>query len=367
MKIQFDHQIFASQRYGGISRYFYELVKGFDALDDIRTDVSVLLSDNHYISDKKHTNQKDFLSQQRFRGKYRIYKIVDKVYTIQQLKKQNFDIFHPTYYDTYFLKHIGETPFVLTVYDMIHERFSEVIDPSDKTSIRKKLLVEKATKIIAISQSTKNDLIEFFGTDESKIEVIYLGNSMFPELQADTKLKTPNKYILFVGARGGYKNFERFIKSISLMLNKDKNLCVICAGGGKFTFKELEIFSSLNITNQITQYTLGDNALASLYQNAQLFVYPSLYEGFGIPILESFACQCPLLCSNTSSLPEVAGDGACYFDPYSEESMRNSITTVLGDECLQDELRQKGAVRLKQFSWKKTAIETKKIYESVMK
>ena len=154
---------------------------------------------------------------------------------------------------------------------------------------------------------------------------------------------------------------------MSPILNKDKNLCVICAGGGKFNFKELEIFSSLNITNQITQYTLGDNALASLYQNAQLFVYPSLYEGFGIPILESFACQCPLLCSNTSSLPEVAGDGACYFDPYSEESMRNSITTVLGDECLQDELRQKGAVRLKQFSWKKTAIETKKIYESVMK
>jgi len=363
MKIQFDHQIFASQIYGGISRYFYELIKEFVAREDIRVNVSLLLSDNHYIVNKKYTNQKDVLSWLQFRGKYRIYKMIDKLYTIQLLKKQNFDIFHPTYYDTYFLKHISAKPFVLTVHDMIDEIFSVC----DKTSIRKKLLVEKATKIIAVSQSTKNDLIEFFGTDASKIEVIYLGNSMFPKIKVDTNLKTPNKYILFVGARGGYKNFERFIKSISLILNKDENLFVTCAGGGKFTSKELAIFSSLNITDQITQYTLDDDALASLYQNAQLFVYPSLYEGFGIPILESFACQCPLVCSNTSSLAEVAGDSAYYFDPYSEESMRNSITKVLEDEFLQDELRQKGVIRLKKFSWTKTAAETRSLYESVMK
>ena len=96
-------------------------------------------------------------------------------------------------------------------------------------------------------------------------------------------------------------------------------------------------------------------------------MFPSLYEGFGIPILESFSCQCPLLCSNTSSLPEVAGDGAYYFDPYCEESMRDAIIKVLEDNCLQEELKQKGSERLKRFSWKKAAIETKKIYEDVIK
>jgi glycosyltransferase involved in cell wall biosynthesis len=250
---------------------------------------------------------------------------------------------------------------------MIHEKFADMFSANNKISQDKQLLVEKSTKVIVISESTKKDLIKIFGTDESKIEVVYLGNSMIPELKADIKLKIPNRYVLFVGSRGGYKNFERFIKSISSILNKDKNLCVICAGGGKFNFKELEIFSGLNIANQITQYNLDDATLANLYQNAQLFVFPSLYEGFGIPILESFACQCPLLCSNTSSLPEIAGDGAYYFDPYSEESMRHSIIKVLEDKYLQDKLRQKGTVRLKQFSWKKAAIETRKIYKSVMK
>lgn len=367
MKIQYDHQIFTSQKYGGISRYFYELIKGFNALGDIKIGISLLLSNNYYISKKRYTKHIDLLSQKKFRGKNRLFNLVNKPYTIQKLKKQNFDIFHPTYYNTYFLKYIGDKPFVLTVYDMIHEKFPDMFSVNDKTSKNKKLLVEKATKVLVISESTKKDLIEIFGTDESKIEVVYLGNSMFPELKVDAKLKIPNRYILFVGSRVGYKNFERFIKSIASILNKDKSLCVICAGGDKFNFKEFEIFSNLNITNQITQYNLNDSTLANFYQNAQLFVFPSLCEGFGIPVLESFACQCPLLCSNTSSLPEIAGDGAYYFDPYSEESIRNAIIKVLENKYLQDELRQKGVVRLKQFSWKKAVVETKYIYESIMK
>ena len=367
MKIQFDHQIFASQKYGGVSRYFYELMKGFDIIKGVETDISLLLSNNHYISEKKYTNHINFLSEKELRGKHRLFNLFNKPNSVHILKKQNFEIFHPTYYETYFLKYIGTKPFVLTVYDMIHEKFPDMFGINDKTSKNKKLLTERATKIIAISESTKKDLVEIFGTDESKIEVVYLGNSMFPELKTGAKLKIPNKYVLFVGSRCRYKNFEKFIKSMSPILNKDKNLCVICAGGGKFNFKELEIFSSLNIVTQITQYNFDDTTLANFYQNAQLFVFPSLYEGFGIPILESFACQCPLLCSNKSSLPEVAGNGAYYFDPYSEESMRNTIIKVLEDQHLQDELRQKGTERLEQFSWKKTAIETRRIYESVIK
>ena len=117
----------------------------------------------------------------------------------------------------------------------------------------------------------------------------------------------------------------------------------------------------VRILSNVTQ-----DDLPAIYQGSSLFVYPSFFEGFGIPILESFACACPLVCSNTSSLPEIAGNAAQYFDPYSKESMYNAISEVLNDKNLSSTLVKKGKERLKLFSWKKTAIETKKIYESVL-
>ncbi len=366
MKILFDHQIFTSQKYGGISRYFYELIREFDKMESIETKIPLVVSNNHYISDRKYVKYLDFLPNKHFRGKQRLFSIINKQNTILELKKQDFDIFHPTYYDPYFLKYIGDKPFILTVYDMIHEKFKEMFSHNDKTSQNKRLLVEKAAKIIAISQSTKKDLIEIFGVDESKIDVVYLGNTMFTKLNKSIDFEIPKKYILFVGSRGEYKNFERFIKSITTLLIKDKELIVVCAGGGKFRTKEIKLFEDLEIAKQVVQYDLDDEALAYFYKNAQLFVFPSLYEGFGIPVLEAFYCACPLVCSNTGSLPEIAVDGACYFDPYSEDSIKNVISQVLNDINLRDKLVQNGTKRLEYFSWKQTALQTQKIYESVL-
>lgn len=366
MKILYDHQIFTSQKYGGISRYFYELVREFSDMQDINCEIPLLVSNNHYISDKKFVNYVDLLPNKQFRGKQRIFNYLNKPNTILKLKQQKFDLFHPTYYDPYFLTYLGNKPFVLTVYDMIHEKFSDMFSPTDKTTEQKRLLVEKATKIIAISQSTKKNLIELFGTDESKIEVVYLGNSMFPKANISIGYEIPKKYLLFVGGRGSYKNFERFIKSVSRLLNQDKELYVLCTGGGKFSNNEIQLLNELEISRQVLQYNLDDDGLAYFYKNALAFIFPSLYEGFGMPVLESFACGCPLLCSDVSSLPEVAGEAACYFDPYSEESIRDAVLRVLDDMNLRKDLIAKGQERLKQFSWKQTAEQTKKIYESVL-
>lgn len=366
MKILYDHQIFTSQKYGGISRYFYEIIREFGDIQDMDCEIPLLVSNNHYISDKKFANYIDLLPNKQFRGKHRIFNIVNKPYSVMKLKQQQFDVFHPTYYDPYFLKYIGNKPFVLTVYDMIHEKFSDMFNSRDKTTEQKKILVEKATKIIAISQSTKKDLIELFGTDESKIEVVYLGNSMFPKANISIGYEIPKKYLLFVGSRGAYKNFERFIKSITELLNQDKELFVVCTGGGKFGNYEIKQFKELGISKQVLQFNLDDDSLAYFYKNALAFIFPSLYEGFGIPVLESFACGCPLLCSNVSSLPEVAGDGAYYFDPYSEDSIRDAVLKVLEDTTLREDLISKGHERLEKFSWKQTAEQTKNIYESVL-
>lgn len=364
MNILYDHQIFSSQKYGGISRYFYELMREFQTMEDIHVDISIRVSNNHYIADQKYFTHWNFFPKNEFRGKHRLMNIPNKFESVLKLKQKKFDIFHPTYYEPYFLKYLGKKPFVLTVHDMIHEKFSEMFSPNDKTSKQKRVLVENAIKIITVSQSTKRDLIELFGTDESKIEVIYHGNSMFPKTDDNIHLELPKKYLLFVGTRGGYKNFERFIKSVSRLLEEDEDFFVVCVGSGKFG-SEMQLFSGLRIAKQVIHYGVNDESLAYLYKNALAFVFPSLYEGFGIPILESFACGCPVVCSHTSSLPEVAENAACYFDPYSEESMLNAILRVLEDSSFREDLIAKGYAQLKKFSWKQTAEQTKKVYESV--
>lgn len=366
MKILYDHQIFTSQKYGGISRYFYELIRGLSDTSNINYEIPLLVSNNYYISDKKFVNYVDLLPNKQFRGKVRIFNYLNKPYTILKLKQQKFDVFHPTYYDSYFLKYIGDKPFVLTVHDMIHEKFSEMFSPKDRTTEQKRLLEEKAAKIIAVSQSTKKDLIDLFGADESKIEVVYHGNSLFPKSNIKLSLEIPKKYLLFVGGRNSYKNFERFIKSIAELLTQDKELFVVCTGGGKFSNYEIRLFKELGISKQILQFNLDDDSLVYFYKNALAFIFPSLYEGFGIPVLESFACGCPLVCSNVSSLPEVAGEAALYFDPYSKESIRNAVLRILYDTNLRKDLINKGYQQLKKFSWKQTVEQTKKIYESML-
>jgi len=367
MKILYDYQIFSAQKYGGISRYFYELINEYHSLEKITTDISLVFSNNHYISNRKHTKHLNLLPNKEFRGKHRLLSPINKIDAIKKLKLKNYDLFHPTYYDPYFLKYIGNKPFVLTVYDMTHEKFTELFSKNDLTTKHKKLLAEKASKIIAISQSTKNDLVELFDIDAKKIEVVHLATSM--EIDNDFKLEIelPKRYILFVGLRQGYKNFELFIEAVSQLLHKENDLFIVCVGGSKFNHIEINLFNKLNIKDKVLQFDLDDSSMSQFYNRALLFVFPSLYEGFGIPILESFACRCPLVCSNTSSLPEVAGNAAEYFDPSSKTSIYNAIENVLLNENYRQELVYRGREILKNFSWEKTALETKKVYEGVVK
>lgn len=365
MKIQYDYQAFSFQKYGGVSRYFYELVNNFSKNKDMQIKTPLVLSNNYYIADRKLIKHKNFFPNQDFRGRQKIISKINKLYSIEQIKKKDFDIFHPTYYDPYFLEDIGDRPFVLTVHDMIHEKFSDYFNANDNTSRNKKLLSEKASKIIAVSEHTKKDLIEIFDTKPSKIKVIYHGNYM---ISNNSILNTaiPNRYILFVGTRSGYKNFDSFISAVARLLNDDLGLSIVCAGGEKFNSNELSLLDKLSISSSVFQYNLDDNALAALYRQAELFVFPSLYEGFGIPILEAYASDCPVVCSDTSSLPEVAGSAAVYFDPMDVESIFCAVSEVLNDSSLQQKLIENGREQLKRFSWAKTAQETKKVYENII-
>jgi glycosyltransferase involved in cell wall biosynthesis len=249
---------------------------------------------------------------------------------------------------------------------MIHERFEEVQKADRKTSERKRLLVGRASRIIAISGNTRDDLVKYFRIDPVKIDVIHIGTSALPDTTERSNTLLPPQYILFVGARTNYKNFQRFLRAVAPILHEDEHLIIVCAGGGKFTVDENRLFGQLRLAGRILQYSAPDPMLWSLYKSARVFVFPSLYEGFGIPVIEAFACGCPIAVSNTSSLPEIARDAACYFDPLDESSIRSAVVQVIRDEGLRARLVQKGLERVRDYSWNKIALETKKTYESVV-
>ncbi len=373
IRVLYDNQIFTLQRYGGISRLFFELMNSFKGSEEISYNIPSSFFPNDYLEKKVLMKFISFLDDKDFKGKGRFLSLLKKINfqkNVKALKRQNFDVFHPTYYDPYFLEYLNNKPFVLTVYDMIHEIYPEMFPKDDQTAKNKKILAEKATKIIAISQNTKKDIIKFYGIKKDKISVIYLGSSlkMGDEEYNLKNIRLPKKYILFVGDRHLYKNFVIFVKSIAPLLREGEGLSLVCAGGKKFTVEEVNIFDKLQIQNKIIHLDINnDKTLSYLYSKAIVFVFPSLYEGFGIPILEAFSCRCPVAASNKSSLPEVGGDAALYFDPSDENSIRETVKRIVYNNNLRENLKLKGTKQLKKFSWRKTAQETLNVYKEVIK
>lgn len=367
MRILYDHQIFTQQQYGGISRYFYELINRFDGVEN-SCNVATVFSENAYYNEKVNPKLNQLLPDYSFKGKGRIVNFFNGRKSLRDVHKGNFDIFHPTYYDEYFIRKIKDKPFVVTFYDMIHEKFSnqfESLKADTNLFDNKRRLLEKSSKIIAISETTKNDIIEIFNVDPSKIDVVYLGNSLQNFNVRNQRIIDEN-YILFVGNRSIYKNFNFFVKAIAELL-VDYNLILICAGGGDFTLEEKLRLSSLKLENRVVfKKIVNDDVLSNYYAHALFFCFPSLYEGFGIPVLESFACGCPALLSNGGSLPEIGGEAALYFNPTNEESLKKSADELINNEVLREKMKNKGFNRLKQFSWDDTFMKTLEVYKSVI-
>ena len=370
MKILFDHQIFTWQKQGGISRYFAEIIYHVSLKKNLKYELSLLNSNNIHLLEiglKKNIFNRVLSHPRITRSRFKKY--IDKfnLYrTVKALKKQDFDVFVPTYFDTYFLDYIGKKPFVLTVYDMIHELYPSYFTGVDNFIEQKKELIFKANKVITISENTKKDILNIYpNVDEKKIEVVYLSHSI-KNTETTINIILPEKYILFVGERGAYKNFEFFIKSAANILNNDKELFVLCVGGRSFLDTEKTLFESLNIQNQLIQYAASDNELYLLYNRALVFIFPSLYEGFGIPVLEAMASSCPVILTNASSFPEVASDAALYFSADNNLELEVRIKELIYNEQKRVSYIEKGLKNVKRFSWEKTADNCIEIFKSVV-
>ena len=383
MKVLYDHQIFEHQRIGGVSRYFAEIIRHLPA--DVEADVSVQYAFNEYLKGlnipfewkDQLISYYSFFPEINFKGKKKLYSFLEKRFpekypdfykineakTIEKLQKGDFDIFHPTFYGDYYLDHLKGKPYVLTVHDMIIELYPEFIN-SPQFIKRKKKLVDNAAHIIAVSENTKRDIINVFGTSADKISVTYHASSLVD--RGNKLLNLPEKYLLYVGDRRlGYKNFSFFISSIQPLLLKNKDLYIVCTGDC-FTSEENSYFETLGIKDQLRILFVDDTELLGLYQSAQMFIYPSYYEGFGIPILEAFQAECPVVLSNSSCFPEVAQNAGIYFDSKSSEQLRSAISSLLDSKKLRQEMVQKGRLRLHDFSWQKSASQTADIYKNIL-
>jgi anaerobic magnesium-protoporphyrin IX monomethyl ester cyclase len=289
-------------------------------------------------------------------------------------RKDSLDLFH--YTDHALSLFQRARPTIITVHDIAYVRFSNMLNKS-RQIYKKRILkfsIENADIIVADSFSTKRDIVEYYGTNEKKIKVVPLGvESRFRPISnvEEYRLKNnlPSKMILNVGTLEPRKNVVSLIKAFKKLREKrfeDYKLVIVGDKGWlyKQIFKEVE---DSDLKKEILFLgVVSDEDLPMLYNCADIFVYPSLYEGFGLPPLEAMACGIPVITSNTSSLPEVIGDAGIMVDPTDVTSLCENMYNLLKDRELRYHLSSKGLERSKLFSWDNTATQMLKIYDEAL-
>ncbi len=366
MKIGFDARTLKVN--GGSRTYAYNLI---NEIINEHKDIEVVLFGGDQIQNYVSINP--FPQNELFRP------VWENLSILPYMKKKKLDIFHG-------LKNVAPyfstTKTVITVHDITPLLFPSLLPL--KTRIYWNLIkhnIKKADKIIAVSNTTKKDIVNNLKIEGSRISVIYHGVSgdFYPRIitksEKDSYLSRLNleipkisNIILSVSTIHPRKNYTHLIKAFNIV-KKQSDIPVHLLIAGKVDddiyMEELKyLINTKNLQSDV--HLLGyvsDKELTLLYNIADLFIYPSLYEGFGLPILEAQACGCPVITSNVSSMPEVAGDGAILVDPYNVEEIACAANKVISDKNISDNLIQKGFKNCKRFSWKKCAEETSKVYE----
>ncbi len=341
----FDGIVYSLQKYGGITNYFTNLINNLIFVENI--DAQLMLYGNPQLSSS--------ISIKLIQNKYRTLERYRSVSNIP-----DGSIMHSSYYRISKNKKVKN---VITLYDFTYEKFNNKFRSIPHTKQKKKAL-QSADAILCISENTKNDLLYFYpALNSNKVFVTHLSAGYeFYSINISYKKRIKSPFVLFVGSRRGYKNFKIAVEGISLV----KNISLSIIGGGKLTNKELALLSS-KLPGRFTIYSgLDSRRLNELYNQAICLVYPSLYEGFGIPILEAMQANCPVICNDVSSIPEVAGDGAILLQQCNAESISSAIDTLNNEENFAL-YQNKGFENSLRFSWENTAKQTMDIYNYLMK
>jgi len=284
------------------------------------------------------------------------------------------ELFHAT---EHLLMPLRDIPTVLTVHDLIYHLFPAYHKRLNYwyLNVAMPLFVRRADALITISESSKRDLVRIYHVPEEKITVIYEAASpnfgpVPTEHVAEVKARygLPERYLLALGTIEPRKNLIRLVEALRSLRQKDRALSLVIVGSRGWLYQGFfQHLEKLDVPKAVLlSGYVPDADLPAVISGAAAYVLASFYEGFGLPILEAMACGTPVVCSNTSSMPELGGDAARYFDPYNTESMVAAIANVLEDGNLRAEMRERGLAQAARFSWQRTAKETLAVYERAL-
>ena len=373
MRIGIDARLYGTKN-GGLGRYSQELLKNLEKIDTQNQYLVFLQKDGFDEYQPQNSNFKKVLAS------YRPYSFGEQIFFPLLLKSYQLDLAHFLHFNAPIF--YGGN-FMLTIHDLIISHY-----PSSRATTLNPLLyrlklffyqlvvksaAQRAKKIIAVSQFTKDDIIKLLKIKADKIEVIYEGVDLPSKLAFNCQsvladLGITKKFLLYVGSAYPHKNLEKLVLAFKEIIKSQPELQLVLVGKKNYFYDSLERFvsgpanSDLSERIILTDY-LPDEKLACLYQQAELYVFPSLIEGFGLPPLEAQNYNLPVISSNAACLPEILGAGAVYFNPSDIKDMAEKILSVLASDDLKQNLATKGQENLKRFSWQSTDSQTQRTYQ----
>ena len=358
MQAALDEQIFSLQPYGGISRLYFEVAREF--LTDTSHGVQINRMDcpvvNEYLLSDRQVAE--MLGVRRAKSPYRAL----SRYFSRPPRRSTVEVFNSTFYLPRLLPDYPKAKHVVTVFDLIPELMPETRRRLDFLT-RKRAYLLSADHIICISESTRRDLLRICPEVKAPITIAYPGVSEIFRVPGLRTSDLPSPYILHVGNRSGYKDGMAVARAFSAIAKSFPDLTLLYVGGGALRRSEVQLLRDLGITARVRQVSISDDEMPTVYQQALITVYPSHYEGFGLPVVEAMAAGSPVLLSDTSSLPEVGGTAARYFPPGDVDYLAGLMNDVLADEVQRGEMALRGRERSLMFTWSNYASSTLQAYK----
>jgi glycosyltransferase involved in cell wall biosynthesis len=368
MQLVVDGIIYHKQAHGGISRIYSEILPRMCALEpSLRVDLITTAHPPLKQTPPQHPQIKQRrIPTVKFGNATLLNKMIrnGSQWAITGTGKGK--IWHSTYFSQ---PRFWRGKLVATVYDLAQVFSPESFPNSnlDRFQRWQKRHIQSADIVICISERTQRDVTNIYGIDLSRTQHIPLSTSnqfnLLPAEQSEPQPSIPSPFILYVGSRAPYKNFDRLLQAYNQWKRKREVALVVV--GPPWTIEEEQILADLNIQDNVNlQSGVDDNMLCQFYNQAAAFIYPSLYEGFGIPLLEAMACGCPVVASRIPTSEEVAGTVPIYFEPKSVEDLTDALDRALTEGRV-SERTQIGLEHVKQYSWDRTAQETLAVYEAL--
>lgn len=351
INVLYDNQIFRHQNYGGINRYFCNLIYEFlvNPQFGIRPIINCNVQEIPYLNTLLVRNG----SKPEAFNNY-----------LHAEAGVSIDLIHHTFYDLKLSLFSDKLPSVSTIHDFIPE-ISQQIGKIKLSHRLKKIYIKKSKGLICVSNESKNFLNKNYVTN-NQVKVIYHGLNEYFKITEDFNFSLPSKYILFVGNRGGYKNFRFFLNAAAKSsIFNDHYLCLF--GGGPLTKGEKKLIQSLKLSKKIIHLGYNEADLPIIYSQAKLLVYPSIFEGFGLPAIESLACGTPVLVPRTAIFLEIIDDLAIYFESNDDCSFISALERNIDYKDKNKLACKEASIQVRnKYSWKKSALQTANFYRKIL-